>query len=71
MAMHLDGLLLGIPFMLVMIIGIFRLDELIATPKKKHKVGGHAHNRVMVSQNGEFEFSDPDGRTWKARSAHK
>ena len=71
MAMHWDGLLLGIPFQLVMFVGIFRLDELIAAPKTKNKVRRHTHQRVMVSETGEFQFSDPDGRRWEARPAHK
>lgn len=47
-----------------MLIGMFRLDELMA----RRKSGTKAPKRPMGSdRKGRIAFSDPDGREWKRR----
>jgi hypothetical protein len=53
--------LLAIPFSGLLFITVFRLDGLLAAPKRK------ALNRRAIyrqDEDGEPMFCDPDGRTW-------
>jgi len=54
-----DTLFMAIPFLIMMAVGMFRLDELIAAPKT-----GHSRGRKFcgIDQNGRATLSDPDGR---------
>ena len=54
-----DALLVAIPFLLILLVSIFRLDYLFATPK------GLASRRQQVcgmDESGEPILLDPDGR---------
>lgn len=58
-----DSLLIGIPFLLMLLIGIFRLDELIVAPKQRSR---RARPVTGMDAEGNIIFSDPDGRRWKS-----
>jgi len=65
---HWDSLLMGIPFLILLLVGIFRLDELVAKPK--HRVR-RERSATGVDSDGRTIFSDPDGRRWHAPAVHK
>ena len=60
-----DTLLFGIPKILHMLIGLFRLDELFFRPKKKLK---RPHMSCQMDDKGERVLSDPDGRRSRAHT---
>jgi len=55
----LDTLLLGIPIVAMMVIGFFRLDELVAKPRTRTTSGHPLSHR---DKNGHFVCIEPDGR---------
>lgn len=60
-----ETFLFAVPFLGILLVGLFRLDELISSPKrrlkKRTRPGG-------VDHNGEPLMSDPDGRPWRAKN---
>ena len=59
------NILVGVPFVGILLVGLFRLDEIIAAPKPARPV-----NRPTCGcdENGHLLLSDPDGRPWSASS---
>ena len=57
------NLLVAVPFVGILLVGLFRLDEIIAAPKPARPV-----NRPTCGcdENGHLLLSDPDGRPWGA-----
>jgi hypothetical protein len=53
-----DSLLVAIPFIGLLLVGYFRLDQIIASPKKK----GRRRPMSGMDESGEPIMSDPDGR---------
>ena len=60
-----DTLLIGIPMILLMLIGLFRLDELFSRPKKTLK---RRRQWCQMGEDGVPVLSDPDGRQSRDRS---
>lgn len=57
-----DSLLVAVPFVLLLCVAVFRLDEEIVKPKTELR------NRAPmrgIDENGEPIFTDPDGRVVK------
>lgn len=55
-----DTFLLMAPFSALLAAWMFRLDEIAATPRKKHR-----RAFSLTNLNGRAAFTDPDGRPWK------
>ena len=60
---NLDSLLVAIPFLVILLIGYFRLDELFASPK--HRVRAR-RSPCGIDEDGVPILCDPDGRGWAA-----
>ncbi len=58
-----DAYLVGIPLILVLLIALFRVDELISKPKKTIK---RRRPPCQMDEDGEPVLSDPDGRQSRA-----
>ena len=58
----LDTLLIAVPFVGVLLIGIFRLDTIFAAPRQ---VAGMRRRPTGTDKQGRMLLSDPDGRPWK------
>jgi hypothetical protein len=63
-----DTLLFAIPFIGMLIVGFFRLDELLAAPRTTNKP---LHAPRGVDRNGEQILCDPDGTPWTNPSFHR
>ena len=63
-----DSLVIGVPFLLMLLVGIFRLDELIVAPKRRVRLARPASG---LDAEGKVIFSDPDGRRWPSPQALK
>ncbi len=61
----LESFLVAIPFLGLLMVALFRLDEIIATPKRAKAVKRRVCGR---DENGRLLLSDPDGRPWGASS---
>ncbi len=59
-----DTLLVALPFIGMLMVGIFRLDELIVVPREA-RVNPRRPGGMDV--NGDPIICDPDGRVWKGR----
>ena len=59
-----DSFLVGIPFLIMLLIGFFRLDELFAAPKQRARKARRASG---MDAEGQIILSDPDGRRWQPR----
>lgn len=63
-----DTLLVALPFLILMLIGFFRLDEVLAAPKHR-ALAVHAHRAASgTDEHGLPILCDPDGRRWKPRA---
>jgi hypothetical protein len=60
---NLDSLLIAIPFLVILLIGYIRLDELFASPK--HQVRAR-RSPCGIDEGGVPILCDPDGRRWAA-----
>jgi hypothetical protein len=60
-----ENLLVAVPFVGILLVGLFRLDEIIASPKRSKAVKRPASG---CDENGHLLLSDPDGRPWDASS---
>ena len=56
-----ETFLLAAPFLGMVLVGIFRLDEIAANPKRHH---GPRPRLIGNDENGRPLLSDPDGRPW-------
>lgn len=54
-------LLVAVPSVGMLLVGLFRLDELIASPRRRRAVKRPASG---CDQDGHLLLSDPDGRPW-------
>jgi hypothetical protein len=60
---NLDSFLVAIPFLVFLLIGFFRLDEVFAAPKHR----GQARRAPCgIDADGRPILCDPDGRRWNA-----
>jgi hypothetical protein len=59
----LANFLVAVPFVGLLMAALFRLDEIIATPKRARAVKRRVCGR---DENGRLLLSDPDGRPWDA-----
>jgi hypothetical protein len=57
-----DAMLIAIPFLGIMFAGFFRLDEVIAAPKRRLKT---RHLSGGLGQDGQPALFDPDGQPWR------
>ena len=57
--------LVAVPFVGILLVGLFRLDEIIAAPKRDRAVKRPA---CGCDENGRLLLSDPDGRPWSVSS---
>jgi len=63
-ASHLGMTLVGVVFVGLLGVSFFRLDELIAAPKRARV---RARRVAGTDENGIQVLSDPDGRPWNRR----
>jgi hypothetical protein len=59
------NLLVAVPFVGILLVGLFRLDEIIASPRRHNAMNRPASG---CDKNGNLLLSDPDGRPWSASS---
>ena len=60
-----DVLLIMLPFMVMMAVGMFRLDEFLFASKSSKN--GRPRTFCGPDADGNAELSDPDGRPWRPR----
>jgi hypothetical protein len=63
-----EMVLFAVPFIGILFLSIFRLDELIVAPKRKVKSRLPA---LILDRDGEPLMCDPDGHTWTRMSSPK
>jgi hypothetical protein len=56
-----DSLLFAVPFVAILLLGFFRLDEAIAAPKRP---AVHRRTECGQDKDGRTILTDPDGRRW-------
>jgi hypothetical protein len=56
--------LVAVPFIGMLLVGLFRLDELVAAPKRKFKER-RSRTFAGTASHAYPSFSDPDGRPWR------
>ncbi len=56
-----ETFLLAAPFVGMVLVGVFRLDEIATSPKRKH---GRRPRLTGNDENGRVLQTDPDGRPW-------
>jgi hypothetical protein len=56
---NLDSLLVGVPMVIVLAAGVFRLDELVSAPRR---IDIQRARTVGWDENGKLNCTDPDGR---------
>ncbi|HVU46588.1 MAG TPA: hypothetical protein VHD85_10710 [Terracidiphilus sp.] len=63
-----DTLLFALPFIGMLLVAFFRLDEAFAAPKRHPDPAKSATRRPAcgVDEDGQPLMSDPDGRPWRA-----
>ena len=64
---NMDTLLIGIPFIAMLLIGVFRLDEILVAPK--HRPTRRPRAVSGMDAEGNIILSDPDGKRWHAPNA--
>lgn len=63
-----EAVLVAVPFLAILLMGMFRLDELMATPRRRQA----SRRRVNgCDQEGNLLYCDPDGRPWEAEPRTK
>jgi hypothetical protein len=63
-----DTALYAVPVILMLVAGVFRLDELVAAPREASR---RHRGPTGVDENGEPMLSDPDGRPFCTVRSHK
>jgi len=64
-----DTALVAVPFLVMLAVGFFHLDEMVAAPKQRN-----LRNRrpaTGVDNDGSPILSDPDGRRWRPSPVRK
>jgi hypothetical protein len=56
-----DSLLFVVPFVTMLLLGFFRLDEVVVAPKRPT---GHRRPECGEDEYGQTILTDPDGRRW-------
>jgi hypothetical protein len=56
----LDTLLLGVPLVCLLLTGYFRLDQIVAAPKRTKR----PKPAFLLDKGGRALMTDPDGRPW-------
>lgn len=56
-----ENLLVAVPFVGILLVALFRLDQIIAAPRRRKPVNRPA---CGCDENGRMLLSDPDGRPW-------
>jgi hypothetical protein len=64
-----DTALVGVPFLIMLAVGFFHLDEMVATPKKRKQQ--NRRPATGVDNDGLPILTDPDGRRWGSSSGRK
>jgi hypothetical protein len=68
---NLDTLLVAVPFLIFLVIGYFRLDEVFVSPSQRESKAKAHRIYCGVDNDGQVMLSDPDGRPWSTvRSSH-
>jgi hypothetical protein len=62
-----DALLFAVPFLVILFLSMFRLDQLIAAPKRPVRQRPSASD---IDEHGEQILRDPDGRPADPRQTH-
>jgi hypothetical protein len=57
-----DTALVAVPFLIMLAVGFFHLDEVIYAPKKR---SAHRRPPAGVDADGSQILCDPDGRRWR------
>jgi hypothetical protein len=60
-----ENFVVAVPFVGILLVGLFRLDEIIASPKRDRAVKRPASG---CDEHGHLLLSDPDGHLWGASS---
>ena len=58
-----DTALVAVPFLVMLAVGFFHLDEMVATPKNRKP--RNRRPAAGVDHDGTPILSDPDGRRWR------
>ena len=58
---NMDSFLVAIPFLFFLLFGYFRLDEVVAAPKRPARI---RRAPCGIDEDGQAILSDPDGRRW-------
>ena len=58
---NLDAVMFALPMVAMLFLAYFRLDELIAAPKRR----GPARKQSVTLVDGRMVGCDPDGRPWQ------
>ena len=56
------AVLVGVPFVAILIAGMFRLDERLGAPHRREKKRAPGPRFSHVAEGGEVLLTDPDGR---------
>jgi hypothetical protein len=62
-----DSLLFAVPFVAMLLLGFFRLDEVVAAPKR---LAGHRWIECGEDEEGQTILTDMDGRRWNESLPH-
>jgi len=63
-----DTVLVAVPFLIMLAVGFFHLDEVIYAPKSRST---HRRPPAGVDQDGLPILCDPDGRRWRTPETRK
>ena len=68
-----ETFLFAVPFLGVLFLGYFRLDEIFASRKR---TAGEPRTKIRrpmatLDEDGQPVFSDPDGRRWRTRGRRR
>lgn len=66
----LDNILVALPFIGMLMVGFFRLDEILAAPRKR-LANKPLHPPCGVDLDGNPIVCDPDGRPWGNPRMHR
>jgi hypothetical protein len=64
----LDTAFVAVPFLVMLAVGFFHLDEMVATPKNRRSPRRPA---IGLDSDGSPILSDPDGRRWRPNPRRK
>ena len=64
---RMNTLLIAVPFLLVLVAGVLRVDEHMFTPETRRKRGDGRRKFAVTDEDGEVVLTDPDGRAFGKR----